>query len=78
MRTYPTILFPTAFGLIGIFWLSTLFILRDAPLLDGPLDEANRALAIFVRDTAISLILMVVLLVFRRRTRQWVAGNPRE
>jgi hypothetical protein len=78
MRTYQTILFPAAFGPIGIFWLSTLFILREAPLFDGPLDEANRALAIFVRDTAISLSLMVALSVFRRRTQQWAAGKPRE
>lgn len=68
MRIYQTILFPTAFGLIGIFWLSTLFILRDAPLLAGPVDEANRALALFVRDTTISLSLMVALFLYRRRT----------
>jgi hypothetical protein len=78
VRTYQTVLFPTAVGLIVIFWLSTLFILRDAPLLDGPRDEANRALAIFMRDTVISLSLMVALFVFRRRTQQWVAGKPRE
>lgn len=63
MRTYKM-----ALGLIGIFWLSTFFILRDAPFFDGPRDEANRALALFMRDTAISLSLVVALFIYRRRT----------
>jgi hypothetical protein len=80
MRTHQSILFLAAFGLIGVFWLSTLFILIlwNAPLLAGPVDEADRALAFFARDTAISLGLTVALFVYRRRTRSCVAGKPRE
>lgn len=70
MRAYQSILFPAAFGLVGIFWLSTLFILRNAPFLSGPVDEADRALAFFARDTAITASLTAVLFVYRRRTRQ--------
>lgn len=78
MRTYQTLLFYTAFGLIGIFGITTLFIVGDAPLLDGPQDEANRAMGIVVRNAAISLGLIAALSVIRRRTQQRVAGKPRE
>ncbi|MHC5540957.1 hypothetical protein ACYOEI_22270 [Singulisphaera rosea] len=78
MRSYQRFLFPTGLGLICLFWFSTLSIIRHAPLLSGPRDEAERALAFFVRDTVISLGLMVALFVFRRRIQPWVAGKPRE
>lgn len=78
MRADRTILFPVAFCLIAIFWLSTFVILGDAPLLAGPQDEADRALAFFVRRTAISLGLLAALFVLRRLTRLRKPETPKD
>jgi hypothetical protein len=77
MRHYRTVLFLMAFFLIVIFWLSTFVILGDAPFLAGPQDEADRALAFFVKRTAISFCLLVALIVLWWLTRSPIAGKPK-
>jgi hypothetical protein len=74
MLKHRTILFLAAFSLIAIYWLSTFYILRDAPLLDGPQDEADAALAFFLRRTGISFLLMVAL--FVALIVPWPRGKP--
>lgn len=78
MRTYWPVLFPTAICLIAVYWLTTFVILRDAPFLDGPRDEADRALGFFVWRTAISLLLLVALFVLQRLMRPWLEAKPRK
>jgi hypothetical protein len=77
MRIYRTLLFPVAYLLIAVFWLSTFVILGDAPLLDGPQDEADRALAFFLWRTTITFCLLVAVVVLQQLTRRWVAGKPK-
>jgi hypothetical protein len=76
MRTYWPVLYPTAICLIAVYWFSTFVILGDAPLLDGPQDEADRAMGFFIRRTAISLFLLVALFVLQRLTRPRPVGKP--
>jgi len=79
MQICRAILFLTAFFMIVIYWLTTFVILGDAPFLAGPQDEADRAMAFFLRRTVISIGLVVALfVVFWRLARPQVAGKPKE
>jgi hypothetical protein len=63
------ILLAGGYLLIAIFWLRTFVILGNSPLLDGPQNEANRAMAFFVGRTATCLLLGTAVCVLGWLTR---------